>query len=328
MKLAERMGYQRDPRIAELMEHLRTTRSHRPRSAMAVIIPELDREQVLHYPPILGLLQGVQEVADLAGFGLDTLYLADPGMTPRRVRSILTARGIKGVVLAPFASGVASMEFNVDGFCAATAGYSIVEPRLSRACPNYLQMMDETLAACSALGYERIGFVMTYGEGGVGHKLFTSSFLYYQAKIPALQRVPILPKPEIEPVRLRRWLETHQPDVVVSAASVYHLLRQMGWRIPRDIGFASIDISEAPTDAAGADHSYRLVGQEALKLVLTALNLNLTGLPPHPKTVLVDSHQRAGFSLQPRETRHHARQTRSARNRPGTNKPTFHGFQG
>ncbi|MFO1447202.1 MAG: hypothetical protein U1F61_03400 [Opitutaceae bacterium] len=67
--------------------------------------------------------------------------------------------------------------------------------------------------------------------------------------------------------------------------------------MPQDVAFASIDVSENPRDAAGADHRYNLVGREAVKQVLTLLNLNLTGIPENPKTVLVDSHQREGFTL-------------------------------
>lgn len=324
LALAERMGYRRDPRISELMEHLRMARSQRAPSRVAVVIPELNVEQLQHYPPILGLLAGVRAVADLAGFGVDCFHLAEPGMSCARLRSILLARGIKGLVVAPFASGVATLDFDFEGFCAATAGYSITAPRLHRACPNYLQMMDEILERCTELGYKRVGLVMTYGEGGIGHKLFTSAYLFYQTKIPPSARIPILPKPEITPDNLNAWLQQHRPDVVISASSVHGLLRSIGKRVPDDIGFASIDVSEPPTHASGADHRYLLVGREALKLVLTNLNLNLTGVPSDPKVVLVDSHWREGTTLRPKagaRRKPHPRQSRVE-----TLAPVFRGF--
>ncbi|MDR1790024.1 MAG: LacI family transcriptional regulator [Opitutaceae bacterium] len=299
LRVAERLGYRRDPRITELMEHLRTSRARRAPSHLAVLIPELTREEVRHNPRFLALIAGIREVAGLGGYAVDLFYLADPGMTPRRIRSILVARGIKGVVVAPFNSGAARLDFDFTGLCASTAGYSIVEPRLHRACPDYLQMMDELIEDCVRHGYRRIGLVMTYTEGGIGHKLFTSSFLYYQSLIPEARRVPVLPKPEISPANLSAWLDRHKPDVVVSAGSVYRMLLALGRKIPRDLGFASIDISEEPVNAAGADHRHTLVGREAAKLVLSSLGLNLTGVPPNPKVVLADSHQHAGFTLRP-----------------------------
>lgn len=297
LTLAEKLGYRRDPRITELMEHLRTARPHRAASKIAFVVPELTRPQFADYHPVRDLAEGVQEMAAVAGFGCDLFYLSDPGMSLRRARDIIIARGIKGIVLAPCVSGVARLDFDCTDLCVATAGYSIVEPRLHRACPNYLQMMDELLADCAARGYRRVGLVMTYGEGGIGHKLFTSSFLYYQSTIRLEDHIPILPKTSIDPPGLRAWFDAHRPDVVISAGNVFEMLLQIGLRVPRDVAFASIDLSQPPGDAAGADHRYNLVGREALKQVLTLLNLNLTGVPENPKVVLVDSHRREGFSL-------------------------------
>ncbi len=324
-KIARQMGYRSDPRISELMVHLRVARADRAPSNIAFIIPELTREQVQHYPPIIGMLAGVREIAKSVGFGVDVFYLADPGMSTRRLRSILVARGIRGVIFAPFASGVARVDFDLAGFSAATAGYSIVSPRLHRACPDYLQMMDELIESATRLGHRRLGLVMTYNEGGIGHKLFTSSFLYYQSKIPSSDRIPILPKPQISHEHLGAWVKKHDPDVIISAASVYHLLREIGVRIPEDVCFASIDRSEPPVDATGADHRYPLVGEEAFQLVLSQLNLNITGEPDDPKVLMVDSHQREGYTLIPPNERP-SRRKKSTRVAKKQDRPAFLGF--
>ena len=300
LDLAESMGYRRDPRITELMEHLRTARPQRGTAKVALLVPEITRRDAEKFPPIQGMISGMKEFAEFAGFGIEAFFLAEERLSPKRLRGILQTRALKGVVVAPFRSGVAKLDFDCEGFCVATAGYSIVEPRLHRACPNYLQMMDELVEDCLLMGYRRIGLAMTYSEGGIGHKLFTSSFLYYQSKIPESERIPILQGPIIEPERLREWQRAHQPEVVISSGRVYQTLLDIGLRIPQDLCFANIDLSESPRDAAGADHRYHLVGRETLKLVLTTLNLNLTGIPPDPKVVLVDSHRREGFSLVPR----------------------------
>lgn len=323
LKIAEQLGYRRDPRITELMEHLRTSRPQRAASTIALIIPELTREQLAHYPPIQGLIAGAREIAEFAGFSLDLFHLTDPGMSLRRVRQILLARGVKGVLIAPFASGVARINFDCTGLCVATAGYSIVEPRLHRACPDYLQMMDELIADCTERGYRRVGLVMTYGEGGIGQKLFTSSFLYWQSKIAPEERIPVLPKLQITPENLRSWFDEYQPEVIISAGSVFAMLQEIGLRVPRDVAFASIDVSQSPTDAAGADHRYPLVGREAVKQVLTMLNLNLTGVPENPKVVLVDSHRREGYTL---PDKHAAPVTQKRRSSTRAPQPAFRGF--
>lgn len=295
--IARRLGYKRDPEITRLMEHLRTTRAERRASVLAVIIPELDREGLSSYFPITEMLKGIRVQAEEAGFGTELFFLTDPGMTPARLRSILVARSIKGVVIAPYASGVGTLDMDMTGFCAATAGYSIVRPLLHRACPNYLQMMDELIDHLQRLHFHRIGFIMTYHLGGIGHKLLTSSYLYYQSLLAATERIPILPLEQVNERDIATWLKRYRPEVVISSGRVFNLLQGMGLGIPGEIHFANLDLSEPPRQAAGMDHRYQLVGSEAVNLVLTQFTLNLTGVPPTPKVVLVDSHRRDGFTL-------------------------------
>ena len=303
--IARRLGYRRDPEVARLMEHLRTARAERRSSVLALIIPELDREGLAAYFPLTEIVKGIRAQADEAGFDTELFFLTDPGMTPARVRSILVARSIKGVIVAPYASGVGTLDMDMSGFCAATAGYSISGPQLHRACPNYLQMMDELIDHLQRLHFHRIGFIMTYSRGGIGHKLLTSSYLFYQSLLPTSERIPILPRDQVNERDIARWLKTHKPEVVISSGRVFTLLQGMGLAIPGDLYFANLDLSEPPRQAAGMDHRYQLVGSEAVNLVLTQFTLNLTCTPATPKIVLVDSHRRDGFTL-PKEPLHMA----------------------
>jgi len=303
-RIAKKMGYRQDPRVAELMQHLRKSRRNRSRSQMAILVPELSREEVGKHPRIKELITGIRSLAETVGFGVDFIYLSDPGMSCRLARSIIIARGIKGVVVLPFASGIAKLDFDFEGLCVATAGYSIVEPKLHRACPDYFKMMDEMLDMCVAAGHFRIGLVMTK-TGGIGFKQFNSSFLYFQSGIPASDRIPMLGSPirrtwhdeGADPDSIKKWLKKYKPDVVIGTAQVLQTIQSFGISVPKDLGFVSIDVSENPTNAAGANHCYEMVGYEAFKLMLSSVNLNLTGVPEHPRVVLVDSHQQPGFTL-------------------------------
>ena len=308
--VAARLGYRADPKISTLMEHLRTSRSQRAPSKLAVLIPELTPKQLRAYHPIMEMLAGIRELAEKAGFELETFHLVEPGMTSKRLRTILRTRGIQGIFVAPFASGVGRVDFDFTDFAVATAGYSIVEPQLHRSCPDYLRMMDETLAQMNRHGRRRVGLVLTYRPGGIGHKLFTSSFLYYQSQIAATDRIPILPKAQLSDRALLRWIDQHQPDAIISSGAVYQQLVRLKVPVPRKITFSSIDLSESPQDAAGVDHGYRLVGHEVVKLIHSQLLLNLSGVPEHPKVVLVDSRWRPGFTMPAKLSRHEARATR------------------
>ncbi|MBT5902165.1 MAG: LacI family DNA-binding transcriptional regulator [Opitutaceae bacterium] len=312
-RIAQEMGYRQDPRVAELMQHLRKSRRNRTRSQMAILVPELSREETKNHPRFRELIAGIRSLAETVGFGVDLIYLSDPGMSCRLARSIIIARGIKGAVVLPFASGTAKLDFDFGGLCVATAGYSIVEPKLHRACPDYFKMMDEMLDMCVAAGHQRIGLIMTK-TGGIGFKQFNSSFLYFQSGIPAADRIPMLGSPirrtwhdeGAAPDSIKRWLHKYKPEVVIGTAQVLQTIQGFGISVPDELGFVSIDVSESPSDAAGANHCYEMVGYEAFKLMWSSLNLNLTGVPEHPRVVLVDSHQQPGFTLLPKSTKNSA----------------------
>lgn len=296
-RAAERIGYVKDGRVTELMEHLRSYRKREQLSTIAVLVLDIPRAALSQYPRIRAYMAGIEAEAVSNGYGVDFMFLLDMGVSPKRLRNILIARGIKGVVVMPYQTGVGKLDLDIDGFCVSTPGYSIIDPVLNRACPNYMQMMDELLEQICRLGYRRIGFIMTWGAGGVGHKLFSSSFLYYSMLIDETDRIPILRKRDIGERSMQKWMETYRPDVVISSGKMYHHLEKLGYRIPGEIGFASLEILEDHKDASGVDHRQELVGREALKLSFSDINLNQAGTPENPKVVLVDSHFKPGNTL-------------------------------
>ena len=297
VRIAKRMGYVKDGRVTELMEHLRTFRAKKQLATVAILVLDFGRADLALYPRIRSLISGIESEAQDNGYDVDLMFLEDMKVSPKRLRNILTARGIKGVVVMPFQTGVGKLDLDLSGFCVSTAGYSIINPMLNRACPDYLQMMDELLEQICRLGYTRIGFIMTYGSGGVGHKLYSYAYLYYSTLIEESLRIPILRRRDIALDGIQKWMEKYQPDVVISSGKIYRILQDLGYRIPDDLGFASLEIVEDHKEASGLDHRMELVGRESLKLSFSDINLNNPGVPEHPKTVLIDSHFKPGNTL-------------------------------
>jgi LacI family transcriptional regulator len=296
-RIAEEMGYTKDGRITELMEHLRTNRTDRKFSKLAVLVPEITKAEQGSFPVICKLMEGMEAQAYESGYDLDVFYLPELKASPQRLRNILISRGIQGVIAMPWASGVGMLDLDVASFCISTAGYSIIDPMVNRACPNFLQMMDELIEQTCRLGYQRIGFAMTYRRGGIGHKLFASSFLFYTMLIEESRRIPMLPKRDINSENIEKWIKEYEPDVVIGDGMVYELLVKLGYKIPEDLGFATLDTAKGPADASGVDHRHDIVGREAFKLALADINLNSKGIPDSPKVVLVDSHYHSGATL-------------------------------
>lgn len=295
--LAAKLGYKPDPIITKFMEHLRVERSQRSTVKLAVLIPELTKKNLSSYHPLSENLRGMHEQAELSGFELELFYLKTIGASLERIRGILLARGITGIIVAPFKSGVGKYDMNFKGMSVVTAGYSVTNPNFNRACPNYLAMMDELLEHLCELGHQRIGFIMTYHQGGIGHKLFSSSFLFYQSKIELKNQIPILRRRDISDRGICEWMEKFKPSVVISSGEIHSQIKKLGWSVPNDVSFASLDLSELPYEATGMYHRHAEVGRETIKLLLSGLNFNQTGIPSHPKIVLVDSYLKTGNTV-------------------------------
>lgn len=296
-KVAQELGYIMDGRLSELMEHLRRSRSATALSNLAILVPELKKAELDKYRLIKEQYLGMVKEAKASGYEVDTFFLEELKARPQRIKGILNSRGIRGVAVLPFVGGVGTIDLDCTDFCVATCGYSIISPMMNRACPNYLQMMDEIIENVSSYGYQRIGLIMTYPKGGIGHKLFSSSYMYYSLMTDGEMRIPILRKREINRENVKAWLDEYKPDVVISAGDVYEIIESLGYSIPDDIGFASYDLSWDPCDAAGANHRHDLVGAHAIKLMLSDLHLNRPGVPEEPIVVTIDSHFKAGPTL-------------------------------
>lgn len=98
LKIAKRIGYRRNAKVTELMSQVRLTKHPTSGASFGVIsFYEGARpwETSLHLSLIF---KGMTERADALGYRLEPLWLRAPGMTYRRFRSILDARGIEGLM--------------------------------------------------------------------------------------------------------------------------------------------------------------------------------------------------------------------------------------
>lgn len=287
-EIARELGYRRDPRLSELTGHLRTARARRAPSKLAVLVPDLLPPELEQHAPIRTIIAGAAELADEAGFALDSFHLNSPGMTTPRMRDILLARGIQGVFVAPFARGTGRLDFDFTGFAASTAGYSVLAPGLSRACLNHLQMLGQIFPWVRDEGYERPGLVLTPCGADTEHQLITSAFLYFQLQVPPKRRLAPLVGARLSDFALLRWIAGHRPDVILGSDTVHEQLRRLGALEAGGFDFVRLEFASAANEARGLDH-HRRVGREAIKLILSQLMLHQTGVPEHPKTVLIDT---------------------------------------
>ena len=95
---AQKLGYRPNAKVSELMGHIRSSR-HPQAEACLGVISYYDSarpwERSVH---LSRMYQGMQRRADELGYRLEPFWLRAPRFTPRRLRVILDARGIEGLL--------------------------------------------------------------------------------------------------------------------------------------------------------------------------------------------------------------------------------------
>lgn len=295
-RLAEERGYQRDPVVSALMNQLRTTRKVRSVEKIAYLTfwdsAEGWRENVNEN----GYFQGASARAEHLGYEVEAFWARQPGMTSSRLSRILYARGIRGVLIAPLPRVLGHVTLDWRYFAAAALSLTILKPDLHRASHDYHAGMQLALHSLKKLGYRRPGFAnMSVFDKRTKHG-WLSGFLTYQHQLAHQFQIPPLLVPGIrhhdewDRDRYARWLEKWKPDAVVcNTEQPLHLARELGYRVPGDLGFASLHKLRIEDPWAGVDRQSEEIGAAGVDLVVGQLQNNEFGLPACPKTVMINS---------------------------------------
>lgn len=291
---ARRLGYAPDPYLCRLMERVR---SHRHRRAAAVIAVIRDNhcgddllDPAYHYAP----LGDISAQAARYGYRAEEFRLDRTKMTPSRLRQILVARGIEGVIVSPQSSRSIGREMDYTGLAAVTLGYGLTEPPLHRASTNMTRGILQATRLLATRGYRRIGLAVTEWIDARSDHTYTGAMLNYQREIPARDRVPLLlfPKNNIaeDGDSFRAWFRRHRPDVVISFEHYVPewLTKGLALRVPEDVGFVAHDWDERCRGFAGIDHQRPQVIAAAVDLLAAQLLRNERGVPPVARQVLIE----------------------------------------
>lgn len=245
--------------------------------------------------------EGIRRRADELGFRVEEFRLGDFGHDGARLVAALGARGIRGVLLGFTRGRGRPVELDLAGFSVAGLSSYFREQAVHRAQFHGLFNVRLALERSRALGYRRIGLVSPEFNNRVSGYLWSSAMLDWQRTVPPGERcAPFLPEREDVEAEFGAWLACERPDaLVVYKLPVRSWLAKRGLRVPEDVGVAQLIRSrEELRDCAGIDGLLQQVGAAAFDLVVEGLNTNRTGLPEHPKEVLIRGRWQAGATLQ------------------------------
>lgn len=303
LKAARQLGYRRNAKVTELMSHVRISRGAR-REACFGVVSFYDEakpwEKSVHLSRIH---DGMVMRADALGYRLEPFWLRAPGMTYRRFRSILDARGIEGLIC--FGSPNLDEQFpeELDHYAIVTQGLSIKTP-LHRVVSHVYNDMWRALNRIHELGYRRPGLLIgRYEEMRSAHAYLCVYLGWWQLVLGTAADIPILQVDRVEENSFLDWRQKHEPDVVIF---VHHhdmlthfegMLGQHGIRMPNDLGVLAISQSLEGTKFSGLQENQHLIGAWCVELLVTRILNRDLGIPSHPRIEMVERRWIEGRSL-------------------------------
>lgn len=286
------------------MAYLRRSRVARRRGTLGLITLFPQPSPWRTIPHLEVLYTAAVARAGQHGYGLEEYWLAEPGMTPTRLREVLLARGIEGLLLLGTPRWTERLEFDFSRFACAATGYS-VRDELHRVCQHQYQEMFLALRRLEALGYRRPGLALTEDADARTMYHWSAAFLSYQSRLPASQHLPPLIAPRLSAEVFGPWYRRQRPDVVISQSPpvpiVTGWLQELGVAVPADCGVADLDIDpHSDRDCSGIQQNYPEVAAAAVDLIVGQLQRGERGLPADPRVVLIRGIWVDGATTRPR----------------------------
>ena len=302
-QIAKKHGFIKNTRLAGILKATVSTRYDNKGEVIAWIETRNKRaDWDKNSPSFIAMSERAAEY----GYKAEPFWFFEEGMSPQRSNQILKSRGITGLLIKspPYAlrqNGRLTLPIEWESFCTVEVDDTITEPRLNRVRHNHLGGIWMTLRELEQMGYRRIGFCVLKNIELATHHRWTAGYFYW-GKLRGLNIEPLICE-RYNPEEIARWIQYYQLDVVISPGiEVLTALESIGMSIPREVGYASLDVQgEAMSNIAGINQQRYLQHSMAVDLLVTLLHRGAKGVPNAPICWLANSKWQTGKTLVHRE---------------------------
>ncbi|RRJ97374.1 LacI family transcriptional regulator [Opitutaceae bacterium TAV4] len=313
-KIATELGYRPNPLVSALMAQIRNARAPKVWPTIAFLTAHPDEVYTHAHTYNAQIHSGAVERAAMLGYKLERFSLAEPGMTGARMRGMLHARGIPGVILPPLPDPIPAIAFDWSQFACATVGYSYTTPALHRAANDQFNTIRMAVRRLTELGYQRIGLAIRHEDDQRVENKWAGGFLSFHPYLPARRRLPVFlwhytqNRPQTrththageegwedwegsgeQPTGFGNWFARHRPDAIISLQPlmIRAWLTSLATRVPDDVALVSLNLQSNQSGFSGIDQNNALLGAAAVELVVEQIHHNEHGVPARAKTVMI-----------------------------------------
>lgn len=306
-KIADRMGYVPDPKVAELMVHLRNPRKREQGATLALLWDTPDGGEDFdwrNYRQGQNEVVGARERAGELGYGVDEFCLRHNTIDARHLSRMIWSRGIAGVIVAGFAYPGSTLRLDWKRFSAVTLGYSLKSPELTRICTDHFNTMLQIMRKVQQAGYRRIGLVISRRLDDRVRNKWRAGYLTHINLHPSLAFIPPLIGDGLTREHFNSWFGQWKPDVIVGGGATegttLDWLRKLKLTVPEEIGYVCLGQGENDNGlTSGMDHLGKEKGRMAVDVLVKQLHADEFGLPRHPTTLLIPAKWIPGQTIRP-----------------------------
>jgi LacI family transcriptional regulator len=300
--LAKKMGYVPDPMLASLVAY---RRAQRPASFKGVLgwVTNYPTERGWWNGQQIGYFKGATQQAQELGYKLETVWLREPGLKRDRIKQILFARGIQGLLMAPQPKPHTKVDLAWADFSAVAFGHTLQQPQLHVVMNHQFRNMVNLIRKLHALGLHRVGLAMPSSQDERAEHSYLAGYLVEQIKCARPDRLPYLLTEKFEQREFTAWFQEHRPRAIVTdlrtAPQIQSWLQLLGCRVPGDIALVLPNVPFGDSFYTGIDENPLLVGATAVNAAVGMIHRGERGAPENPRSILIEGSWFPGKSLRP-----------------------------
>lgn len=305
-EVAKQLGYRRDPLLDALNFH-RAKQIKHGRSVSSAFVVHAGTTRLFggnHYQPLV--FAGAKAAAEAHGHSLEIFVVGRGHLAPARLNTILTARGITGILLSTFEIDIEQLDLDWAQFCAVKIECLHLKPDLDAVSNDQLQVARLAMQRLRALGYRRIGLTTAREDQMRLAESFGMGVLLEQASLPESECVPPLffglNEVPMLPHLIPEWIAANHVDVVISNWNeLFDVFATARMRLPEDVAFASLDVPPSMPHIAGVVQNHGLVGQRAMEQLAIMSDSYQRGVPEAQTVTLIPGYWQDGITAPRRE---------------------------
>lgn len=299
-KEAEKLGYRPDPMLAALSQYRRDKLAHPITASIAWINAWSKPEELRAFREFDQYWLGASAAAAKFGYRLEEFQMGK-GCSPERLHQILSARGIRGILLPPQDPHPDWRGFPWEHYAVVRFGRSLKAPQCHVVTADQVANTVLAFETIRKLGYRRVGFVdndlVTVKRG---HQ-FQAGFLLSQLDLDESEKTPVLNlRGAAFPERVRLlgdWVRGHRVEAIFTGiAELPEILKKAGFRVPEDVAIATTTILDSPITAGIDQHPYE-IGRVGFLMLNSLINDGAFGIPSIFRQILVEGSWVGGESL-------------------------------